>query len=58
MIESIGYWVKIPSRCDYCHHSRKELYMVKEGPTTGKFCSRAHYELAKKQMEEHEDVSI
>lgn len=51
----MGRWHKSPRRCDYCHRTRKEVYSVQEGPTTGIFCGRLHYELARKHMEGKEE---
>lgn len=50
----MGYWVKTKSRCQYCHRPTESLYVVREGPCTGSFCGRGHYELARQQMEKNE----
>ena len=54
--EIVGYWHKMPCRCDYCHRAVQQIYLVKDGPTTGKFCSRQHYEAAKKEMNNENEI--
>lgn len=47
----LGYWMKTKTRCDYCHKAREMVYVVPEGPTTGKFCSKFCYQSARERME-------
>lgn len=53
----MGYRQNISTRCDFCHRPKDSVYVVKDGPTTGRFCSQQHYILARDHMEgKDEDV--
>jgi hypothetical protein len=49
--EIMGFWRQIKGRCDKCHRIRDKMYEVREGPVTGRFCSRFCYEQAVKDKE-------
>lgn len=47
----LGFWHKTKRRCDYCHRPTDNVYVVREGPCTGIFCGKQHYQLARERME-------
>jgi hypothetical protein len=51
MIMGRGTKLKSARRCDYCQRAVKYGYFVKEGPTQGFFCGRAHFDRARKTMD-------
>ena len=52
--DTIGHWHKLEAatRCDYCGKPTTYLFVVKEGPTTGRFCSKGHFIAAYQHMYE------
>lgn len=62
MTQIFGYYHKTTQRCDYCHIPRDRVYVVRDGPTTGTFCSALHYNMAceamkEKKAPEHEQIN-
>ena len=45
----MGFWRQAKGRCQLCQRPVDRLYEVREGPVTGHFCSRLHYEMAVKE---------
>lgn len=50
-MEIHGFRHRMKTRCDFCHRPTEYPYVVNQGPTTGKFCSAAHFTQAKQAMD-------
>ena len=46
-----GFWHKVRMRCDRCNRFRDRILVVKDGPTTGNFCSPFCYQAAREEMD-------
>lgn len=52
MSDSIkGFMDSQLGQCDFCHRIGKNMFTVREGPTTGRFCSGDCFQRARAQME-------